>query len=142
MQKIQKLATHEAEHRIPKRQTILLIDDNEEILTLLKTVLELDDHHVVTASTGAEGLSILSHIDIPDLILLDMKLEDMDGTDFLLLLESDFPKIFQAVPVVFLTGMDRVPVTKAVGFIRKPIDVDQFLMTIQGFIEAGTGVLN
>jgi FixJ family two-component response regulator len=47
------------------------------------------------------------------------------------------PEIIDEVPVVFLTGMDEVPKSRAVGFIRKPADTGKFLKAIRAFIEMG-----
>ena len=52
-------------------------------------------------------------------------------------LEEKRPEIIENVPVVFVTGMDKVPASKAVGFIKKPFNNDKFLEAIQGFIERG-----
>ena len=82
---------------------------------------------------------ILTEVDSPDLILLDMRMEDMSGPEFLLELEEKHPEIFENVPIVFLTGVDKVPISKAVGFIRKPMDLDKFLEAVHGFIEMGIG---
>jgi len=121
------------------RKTVLLIDDNDDLLTLLRTVLEMGDYEVFTARGASEALKALSEISRPDLIFLDVKMDDVSGPDFLLLLEEKMPEVVREVPVVFLTGFDEVPKSKAVGFIRKPIDIDTFLKDTQRFIETETG---
>jgi CheY-like chemotaxis protein len=122
------------------RKSVLVIDDNAELRTLLRTILEIDDYEINTAQSGKEALKILSEIKNPDLILLDVKMENMSGPDFLTTLEEKIPDVVRAVPIVFLTGMDKVPKSKAVGFIRKPLeDIDSFLKDIHRFIELGTG---
>jgi CheY-like chemotaxis protein len=122
------------------RKSVLVIDDNEELRTLLRTVLEIDDYEIYTAQSGIEALKVLSEINRPDLILLDVKMENLSGPDFLTMLEEKIPSVVGAVPIVFLTGMDKVPKSKAVGFIRKPIDdIDLFLKDIHRFMELGTG---
>ena len=120
------------------RKSVLLIDDNEDLLTLLRTVLEMDDYEVFTARGAREALKTLSEISKPDLIFLDVRMDDVSGPDFLLDLEEKMPAVVKEVPVVFLTGLDEVPKSKAVGFIRKPIDIDTFLKATQRFIESGT----
>src|SRR5665213_1695803 len=107
------------QENIPTRKrTVLVVDDNADLLSLSKTILEIDDYEVFTALSGKEALSILVEINKPDLILLDMRMEDMSGPDFLLALEEKRPEIFECVPVVFLSGVDKVPISKAAGFIR------------------------
>ena len=123
----------------PARKSVLVIDDNDDLLALLRTVLEIDDYEVFTAHGASEALKTLSEISKPDLIFLDVQMDDVTGPDFLLTLEEKMPAVVKEVPVVFLTGWDEVPKSKAVGFIRKPIDIDSFLKATQRFIESGTG---
>lgn len=122
-----------------RKKKILIIDDNADQLHLCKTILSMDDYEVVTALSGRQALALLSEIEAPDLILLDMQMEDMSGPEFLIMLEEKRPETFKIVPVVFLTAMDKVPESKAVGFIRKPYDFDKFLSAVHRFIEIGTG---
>lgn len=120
------------------KKKILIIDDNAEQLYLVEAILALGDYETITALSGKEALDLLSEVDEPNLILLDMKMPDMSGPEFLLRLEEKLPKILKTVPIVFLTAMDKVPLSKAVGFIRKPFDFDNFLDTVGRFIATGT----
>ena len=121
------------------KKTILVVDDSADLLNLNRIILEMEDYKVFTARSGSEALSALSQIELPDLILLDMQMEDMSGSEFLVKLEETRPEIIENVPVVFVTGMDNVPASKATGFIRKPIDIDNFLEAVRRFIEMGVG---
>ena len=120
-----------------RKKRILVVDDSADLLSLSKAVLELDDYEVFTALSGKDALVVLAEIAQPDLILLDMRMEDMSGPEFLLALEEKRPEIIENVPVVFVTGLDKVPASKAVGFIKKVCDIDKFLEAIHGFIEKG-----
>ena len=122
----------------PPKKRILVIDDNLEHLLLDKTILEMQGLEVFTAQSGKDGLAILSEIDRPNLILLDVHMGDMSGPEFLQALEEQKPEIIECVPVVFLTASDTVPPSRAVGFIRKPMELDQFLLDVQHFMEMGT----
>ena len=124
-------------HLPTSKKKILIIDDNAEQLYLVEAILALGDYETITALSGKEALDLLSEVDEPNLILLDMKMPDMSGPEFLLRLEEKLPKILKTVPIVFLTAMDKVPLSKAVGFIRKPFDFDNFLKTVGRFIETG-----
>ena len=97
----------------------------------------MEDYKVFTALSGAEAFAVLVNIPRPDLILLDVRMAGMSGPEFLLALEEKRPDIIENVPVVFLTGMDNVPASKAVGFIKKSSDVEKFLEAVHGFIEKG-----
>jgi len=121
-------------------KAILVVDDSPDMLFLLKTILEVGDYEVFTAQSGTEAFKLLSEIDTPDLILLDFQMEEMNGPDFLIMLNEKMPELIKAIPVVFLTAMSEVPESSAVGFIQKPIvDIDTFLKATQRFIESGTG---
>ena len=118
-----------------KKKSILVIDDDAALLEVNKTILEMEDYEVFIALSGAVALSLLEKIAQPDLNLLDMRMADMSGPEFLLELEAKRPKIIESVPVVFLTAMNKVPESKAIGFIRKPYDIDKFLVAVHRFIE-------
>ena len=124
-------------HLPTSKKKILIIDDNAEQLYLVEAILALGDYVTITALSGKEALDLLSEVDEPNLILLDMKMPDMSGPEFLLRLEEKLPKILKTVPIVFLTAMDKVPLSKAVGFIRKPFDFENFLETVGRFIATG-----
>lgn len=120
-----------------KAKIVLIIDDSPDQLELNRHILESANYEVFTALGGAEALIVLAEIARPDLILLDMRMEDMSGPEFLLMLEEKRPEIIESVPVVFVTALDKVPATKAVGFIKKPFDFDIYLESIHAFIEKG-----
>ena len=122
---------------VPTNQAILVIDDNTDTLALQKILLGQAGYDVFTAESGDDAIRMLSGIDEPELILLDMQLGDMDGIEFLTILEKMRPEIIEHVPVVFFTGMNEIPESKAIGFIRKPTDMDKFLKTVSHFIELG-----
>lgn len=110
------------------KHCVMMIDDSLDNLALQKILLEMAGYSVVTASSGQEALQSLALMPIaPDLILLDMQMEGISGPSFIALLERDSPQFIANVPIVFLTGMDEVPISAAKGVIRKPIDVETFL---------------
>jgi two-component system response regulator AtoC len=129
---------HTQERPSSEGKVVLVVDDNADLLSLNRTILEMDGFKVFTVLGGEEALALLAEISQPDLILLDMRMEDMSGLEFLEVLEERRPEIIENVPVVFLTAMDKVPPSKAVGFIRKPIDLDKFVVAVHQFIEKGT----
>lgn len=116
-----------------------MIDDSVDMLYLQKMVLEMEGFKVLTAQSGVEALELLLHCDIdgPDLILLDMHMGDMNGLDFLTQLEQHNPGIVETVPIVFLTGVDEIPESRAVGSIRKAEDLNKFLQSVRYYIEMG-----
>ena len=59
--------------------TILLVEDEPSVLRYTKTLLEIDNYNVETASSGEEALERMSHGPAPNLILLDLVLPGIDG---------------------------------------------------------------
>ena len=117
--------------------SILVIDDNPDMLMLNQLILEMDGFVVRTAANGPAALAFLAGPIQPDLILLDMCMEGMSGPEFLVALEQERPKTFAAVPVVYLTAMQRVPEGKHSGFLRKGTDNSQFVEAVHHFLAAG-----
>ena len=123
-----------------RNKRILIIDDNEDLIETFRTILEMNDFVVLAARGGEEALALLSDIEKLDLILLDMQMGEMNGPEFLELFEQEQPEVFNSVPVVFLSAMNKIPASKAVGFIRKPMaSIKTFLEAVDRFIEAGVG---
>ncbi len=117
--------------------SILVVDDCPEILALQKILLGSEGYKVFTAQSGEEALQILNEIEKPSLILLDMNLGDMTGIEFMNILEDKMPAILNKVPIAFLSGMNEIPGSKAIGFIRKPAGTDKLLAAVRDFIDCG-----
>ncbi|QJB37615.1 response regulator [Chitinophaga oryzae] len=84
-----------------KKYTILLIEDNEEILAFNREVLERD-YHVVTGTNGSEGWKTAVEL-IPDIIVSDVMMPGMDGYTLCSQLKSD--ERTNHIPVILLTAM-------------------------------------
>ena len=87
---------------------ILIIDDEKEILDLLKKKLEQNNYAVLIATNGPEALAI-SGAQKPDLILLDIAIPQMDG--YVICEKLKFDTSTKDIPVIFLTGKDFDPKT-------------------------------
>ena len=83
--------------------TILVVEDNEHLLKLLRRVLEREGYEVIAASSGIELMKLV-YSSKPDLIVLDVGLPDIDGRDLLATLKKD-PKTF-SIPVLVWSGRD------------------------------------
>jgi DNA-binding response OmpR family regulator len=79
---------------------ILIIDDEQDLVKLVKEILELEDFEVSGAYDGEEGLTKAAR-EIPDLILLDIKMPGLNGFQVLERLKID--KSTSSIPVVMLT---------------------------------------
>jgi two-component system, NtrC family, nitrogen regulation response regulator NtrX len=109
---------------------VLIIDDEEAVRSSLRMIFEYDGYDCVLAANGAAGLKIAEKED-PDLILLDVKMPQMDGMEVLRQLKEQGV----AAPVVMLSGhgtvKTAVEATKlgAFDFIEKPPESDRMLVT-------------
>ena len=112
---------------------ILIIEDNADHQIIFGRFLECAGHQTIGAATGADGL-ICAQQQIPDLIMLDLRLRDMDGWDVARALKSD-PRT-QHIPVLILTAEPlarEVLATPTFGcdaILLKPFMTDVFLDTI------------
>ena len=83
------------------KKTIMVVDDNPDIITIVKTILEGKGYGVLSASSGPELLNMLKS-QKPDLIILDIMMPEMDGLEVLTRLKgmSDTTSI----PIILLTA--------------------------------------
>jgi two-component system cell cycle response regulator DivK len=107
---------------------ILYIEDNPGNRMLVKRILEAEGYSVAEAADGASGLEMAAQ-DLPDLILLDINLPEIDGYD-LARRFRDTPGL-QGVPILAVTAnvmkgdRERTLEAGCDGYIQKPIDVDR-----------------
>jgi DNA-binding NtrC family response regulator len=114
------------------RSTLLVIDDEPNILSSLRRALELEGYGVEVAGSGAIGLAKLAERDI-DMVLLDVMMPEMGGLDVLARVREKHPD----VSVVMMSGNatieTAVRATKlgAHDFVEKPLSSDKLLLTVQ-----------
>jgi CheY-like chemotaxis protein len=113
---------------------VLYIEDNALNRNLIGSILaQRADVEVLFARTGSEGLTV-SREWLPDVVLLDLNLPDMHGADLLQALRTD--KRTEHIPVVVVsadataTQIERLLSAGARNYLTKPIDVAQFLFTV------------
>lgn len=118
------------------KQTILIIEDNEQNRYLASFLLEKNGFRVFSAVDGLGGIAMAREL-VPDLILLDIQLPGMDGYEVARLLRQD--EVLRRVPVVAVTshamGGDRQKAIRAGcdGYIEKPIDPGTFVANLRKF---------
>ena len=111
------------------KHKILMIDDEEMILTMLKKCLETENFLVYTADNAKKALELMSVA--PDIILLDINMPEMDGLEL-----CQFVREHISCPVIFLTArvseQDVIQGLSAGGddYITKPFRVDELLARI------------
>ena len=109
---------------------ILVIDDEKDVLEVLHLVLSRSGYDVAASSSGMEGLA-LAQSDRPDLILLDIMMQRMDGWEVLRALKSDAAT--RDIPVVILSARvepkDKIRGLQegAVDYVTKPFAVREIL---------------
>ena len=113
-------------------KTILIIEDEEEILYTLKDFLELEGYQVLTAMNGFEAIQLLEKSVMPNLILLDMKMPIMNGWEFA---AAFLAKYDHHCPIVITTAAgdaaQRAKDIQATDWISKPFDLDTLLEKIK-----------
>ncbi len=107
--------------------TILLIDDDVDLVEMTRQLLELEDYHILSASDGVKAIELLGGLkdyELPDLILLDFNMPEMNGESVARTLALTHQ--WRHIPVVMMTGnpdlrdvMDRVD---AYAFLSKPVE--------------------
>lgn len=120
---------------------VLIVEDNERNLKLVRDVLQAKGYATIEAGTAEEGLE-LARARAPGLILMDIHLPGMSGIEALRILRAD--PATAAIPVIAVTASvmkESVREVMAAGFnafIEKPINVLGFLEKVRGLIGAGT----
>ena len=123
-----------APQRAGKQPTILIVDDDEALADVLSRRLQQQGFDTITAESGGVGLST-ARSKIPALIVLDLRLPDIDGFTICEALADSSATC--AIPVIILSGIDRPDILRrcrAVGcyyFVRKPYDPNALLTLIR-----------
>ena len=117
-----------------KKATIVIVDDDPRLLTTLSINFKARGYEVYSASTGAEGLQVVSQQQ-PDVVILDMGLPDMDGREVL-----DGIRGWSAIPVLILTArsdplfsasaLDR----GADDYVTKPFSMEELLARVRSLV--------
>lgn len=110
---------------------LLVIEDESNILSFVRTILEANNYQVIVAKNCAEGkLMYSSHI--PDLVILDLGLPDMDGLEFI-----TYAREFSTVPIIVLSARtqesDKVAALDlgANDYITKPFGTEELLARVR-----------
>ena len=115
-------------------EKILIVDDDATMVNLLSTILEIDGFETQKALSGKEAFEILTE-GLPDLVLLDIMMPEMDGFEVLARLRSD--PVTKKLPIIVLTARtDDKDVfegwrTGADEYVTKPFDPRKLVKTIR-----------
>jgi len=119
-------------------ELILIVEDNEKNLKLVRDVLQYRGYQTIEAGSGEEGVR-LAKARIPDLVLMDIQLPGMDGIAALGELRADVTT--RAIPVIAVTASamthDRKKIMAAGfdGYQSKPIKVKEFMDAVREMLD-------
>jgi two-component system, cell cycle response regulator DivK len=121
-------------------KSILIVEDNEKNMKLVRDILQHLGHATLEATTGAEGVR-LALAGRPDLILMDIQLPDIDGIEALRRIRTEAS--LDATPVLAVSAsvmpdeQQKIAASGFDAFIAKPINLKQFREAVQRFLEGG-----
>jgi len=120
--------------------TILIVEDNEKNMKLVRDILQHKGHATLEAATGEDGVRLaLEHR--PDLILMDIQLPGIDGITALARIRAD--AALTAVPVVAVSAsvmpddQNKIVSSGFDAFLTKPISLKPFLAMVDRFLKEG-----
>ena len=115
-------------------EQILVVEDNEKNMKLLRDVLRAAGYRTLEASTGDQAL-LLATEQGPALVLMDVRLPDMGGAEALGRLRMD--ERTASIPVLAVSAQamkgdsERFKEAGFDGYLSKPVDIDELLMTVE-----------
>ena len=118
---------------VTKQEVILIVDDDNNNLKLLSDILTSKGYKVLIAQNGINGIETATKA-IPDMILLDIQMPDLNGIEVCQRLKSQV--LTQNIPIIFITGMSATQskveglTIGAVDYITKPIEEEEVLARI------------
>jgi two-component system sensor histidine kinase/response regulator len=124
-------------YRNPSKAHIIAVDDSSDNLSLIECILDDPHYELDFAKSGKEALKKISRR-MPDLILLDVMMPEMDGFEVTRRIRQDASLPY--VPILLITAHDEVALEAALeagadSFIRKPFDIDELQKHVEHFIQ-------
>lgn len=121
-----------------KTMKILAVDDDRDIVEVIKIILDDEGYEVSTLTSGIDVLNVIASIR-PDLILLDVMLGGMDGRDICRQIKTH--KLFKNIPVVMISASHNLQNLllqpgSPNDFISKPFDIDRLVKTVKAQLAA------
>lgn len=115
---------------------VLVVDDEPLQREILKTILDDEGYETHTASSGEEGLRIVGRLN-PDVVLTDLKMEDMEGIEFIESIPKGSFEPSMIIMTAYGTISSAVEAMKkgAFDYLTKPLDKDTLLLTVKRAVE-------
>lgn len=121
----------------PKKK-VLVVEDNPMNMILIKEILAVNGFEVIEAYNGHDAIKRVSE-EMPDLILMDLNLPEMDGITATKILKSNAPS--KDIPIVAITASamkgdeEKILAEGFDGYIAKPIEMKKFIKDVALFIK-------
>jgi CheY-like chemotaxis protein len=119
-----------------ERRTVLVVDDDPDLLEVVTVVLGLHEVPTITAGDGVDALAAMRSSDELGLVLLDLMMPRMSGVEVLAEMKRD--PALATTPVVVISGNyqteDAVLAMGANEYLVKPLDVDVLLRVVSRFV--------
>jgi CheY-like chemotaxis protein len=120
---------------IRDKNTILVVEDDNAVMSAICGLLEFEGYNIIQAGNGSEALDQLRLHGIPDVILLDMKMPVMNGWQF----AAEFNARYDhQAPIIVLTAAadaeKRAREIQANAWIPKPFKIEELLSVVKNFI--------
>jgi two-component system, cell cycle response regulator DivK len=122
-------------------ERVLVVEDNEKNMKLVRDILLAIGYSPLEASSGEQALALAAE-NAPALVLMDIQLPDLDGSEALRRLRSD--ERTATIPVLALTAQamqgdrERFLAAGFDGYLSKPVDVDELIETVRRYCDGGT----
>jgi len=121
-------------------KTILIVEDNEKNMKLVRDILRHHKYETVEAATGEDGVRLAIERK-PDLVLMDIQLPDIDGIEALRRIRLE--RALDPLPVIAVSAsvmpddQQKIVTSGFDAFVTKPINLKQFLATVQRLLAEG-----
>jgi DNA-binding response OmpR family regulator len=120
---------------VEKTRQVIYIEDEQEMIDLVRLILSRKGFEVIGATGGRDGLDLVRQ-KMPDLVLLDLMMPDMDGWDVYQQMKSD--ELTKAIPVIVVTAkaqsIDKVlglHIAKVDDYISKPFSPQELVESVE-----------
>jgi CheY-like chemotaxis protein len=119
-------------------KTILLVEDEFSIATVLGSILEEEGYHVLVAANGQQALSLLAEAPtVPDLVVTDYMMPLLDGVGLARALRAE--AAWQNIPIIMMSAVPESAVRREFdgyrAFLRKPFSIPVFLYRLTTILE-------
>jgi two-component system, cell cycle response regulator DivK len=126
-------------------ELVLVAEDNGASMKLFRDVLQASGYRTVEASSGARAVELAAE-HVPDLVLMDIQLPDIDGVEALRRLRAD--RRTAAIPVLALTAQamegvrERLLASGFDDYISKPVDILELVATVRRLCDGRGGTIS